>query len=186
MQWIFRRLGSFALATIALLLAPAASARVEVSFYSVQTSLTSLRSVHAFFTLKGTLDADGTVIDENYGFSAKNSSIGFLFHPVKQTMLIEKQDYIDRANYHFSVPISDETYHEIIAEVQTWWHDPEYLWDIDERNCVTFVGVVAQMSGLKVDFPKKMMRKPKTYLTHIGSLNPAVLALQDAPGKSNN
>ncbi len=179
MHRIFLRLGLLVIAALSNFIALPAFAHVTVSFYSVQTSLTRLRSVHAFFTLTGTLDADGSVIDENYGFSAKNDSIGFLWHPVEQTMLIEKKDYIDRANYHFSVPISDATYHKIIAEVQTWWHDPDYLWDIDKRNCITFVGVVAQMSGLKVDFPQGMMRKPKTYLNHLGEMNPRVFAMRE-------
>lgn len=177
MTRFFARLGLSLLVTAGIFSSVPASAKVTLSFYSVQTSLMSLRSVHAFFDLKGTLDSDGTVINENYGFSAKNSSFGLFFHPVKQAMLSENQSYIDKANYHFSVTISDATYHQIVSEVDTWAHNPDYKWDIDKRNCVTFVGVVAQMAGLKVDFPKEMMRKPKTYLTHIKQMNPKVLAM---------
>lgn len=166
------RKGALVLVLMLGLLAEPAIAKVYVTFYSVQTSMTRLRSVHAFFTLKGTLDADGRAIDENYGFSAKTSNPMFLFQAVSQTMLIEKPDYIERANRHFTVPISDATYHKIVHEVDVWWHDPNYRWHIDKRNCVTFVGVVAQMSGLTVDFPPKLMRKPKNYLNHIAELNP--------------
>jgi hypothetical protein len=174
-----RSLAVFVVMIVGVLAEPA-SAKVYVSFYSVQTSFTRLRSVHAFVTLKGTLDSDGRTIEENYGFSAKTSDPSFLFRSVPQTMLIEKPDYIQRANYHFSVPVSDETYYKIVKEVQIWWHDPTYQWNIDKRNCVTFVGVVAQMSGLKADFPPKLMRKPRNYLDHIAELNPGV-ALLPAP-----
>lgn len=161
-------------AALAAIFAVPALARVEVAFYSVQGSLLTGRSVHAFVTLVGTLDADGRKIDENYGFSASVFDPAAFFRPVKQTMLIEKADYIGRAHFHFRVPISDEAYHRIVREAQVWWHDPNYLWDIDKRNCVTFTGVVAQMAGLKVDFPPKIMRKPRTYLDHLVQLNPQV------------
>jgi hypothetical protein len=158
----------------ALFTAPAA-ARVQVSFYSVKGSLLMTgRSVHAFIKLDGTLDADGRKIDENYGFSAKSSIPAFLVRPVEQTMLIERPDYIRRARFHFRVPISDPAYYRIVQEVQLWWHNPAYLWDIDKRNCVTFTGVVAQLAGLKADFPPQMMRKPPVYLDHLAALNPTV------------
>ncbi len=153
---------------------PLCQARVIVSFYSVPGSIITGRSVHAFFTLTGTLDADGRKVDENYGFSARTWNPAGFFRPVPQTMLIEKPAYIQRARYHFRVPISDAAYHKIAQEVRLWWHDPRYLWDIDRRNCVTFVGVVAQISGLTVDFPPPMMRKPRIYLDHLAALNPAI------------
>ncbi|RYF37708.1 MAG: hypothetical protein EOO38_25835 [Cytophagaceae bacterium] len=89
-------------------------------------------------------------------------------------MLIEKPNYIKNAHYHFSVPISDQAYFQIAKEVQLWRDDPGHLWDIDKRNCVTFVGVIAQMAGLKADFPSKIMRKPRAYLDHLATLNPLV------------
>jgi hypothetical protein len=169
----FTRALALLLAAFAMLAAPGAMARVHVSFYSVKGDLLMRgRSVHAFVKLDGTLDADGRRIDENYGFSAKSSSPALFFRPVAQTMLVENEDYISRARFHFRVPVSDQAYHRIIREVQLWWHDPKYLWDIDKRNCVTFTGVVAQLAGLKVDFPPKMMRKPPVYLEHLAAMNP--------------
>lgn len=160
---------------VATLFALPASARVQVSFYSVKGSLLMTgRSVHAFIKLDGTLDADGRKIDENYGFSARSSNPAFLVRPVAQTMLVEKPDYIRRARFHFRVPVSDQAYHRIVQEVQLWWHNPAYLWDIDKRNCVTFTGIVAQLAGLKADFPPQMMRKPPVYLEHLVALNPEV------------
>jgi hypothetical protein len=169
-----RLVSAFCMLVVALFAAPVA-ARVQVSFYSVKGSLLMTgRSVHAFIKLDGTLDADGRKIDENYGFSARSSNPAFLVRPVEQTMLIEKPDYIRRARFHFRVPVSDQAYHRIVQEVQLWWHNPAYLWDIDKRNCVTFTGVVAQLAGLKADFPPQMMRKPPLYLDHLVALNPTV------------
>lgn len=168
------RLLAALLAAWAALMAVSAEARVVVSFYSVPGSVITGRSVHAFVTLTGTLDSDGRTVDENYGFSAATWNPAGFFRPVPQTMLIEKPDYIRRAHYHFRVPISDAAYRRIVQEVQLWWHDPAHLWDIDKRNCVTFVGVVAQMSGLKADFPPKIMRKPRAYLDRVATLNPQV------------
>jgi hypothetical protein len=170
-----RLLAAF-LAMLACLFAPVADAHVVVSFYSVPGSVLTGRSVHAFFTLTGTLDGNGQPVDENYGFSAATWSPAGFFRPVPQTMLIEKPDYIRRAHYHFRTTISDAAYHRIVQEVQLWWRDPGHLWEIDRRNCVTFVGVVAQMSGLKADFPAAMMRHPRAYLDHVAALNPQLEA----------
>jgi hypothetical protein len=164
------------LAMLAALLASSAQAQVLVSFYSVPGSVVTGRSVHAFFTLTGTLDANGQAVDENYGFSAATWNPAGFFHPVPQTMLIENPDYVRRAHYHFRTTISDAAYHRIVQEVHLWWRDPNHLWDIDKRNCVTFVGVVAQMAGLKADFPPKMMRHPRAYLDHVAALNPQLAA----------
>lgn len=161
-----------ALAAAAALFAQVAAARVYVSFYSVSGSVLTGRSVHAFIALDGTLDSDGRKVDENYGFSARTWNPAGFFRPVPQTMLIETRNYISRARYHFRVPISDDTYRKIVGEAQLWGRDPAYLWDIDKRNCVTFVGIVAQMCGLMVDFPPKIMRKPRAYLDHLAMLNP--------------
>jgi len=169
-----RLLASVGVLVVALCSQPA-FARVYVSFYSVKGSLLMTgRSVHAFIKLDGTLDADGREIEENYGFSAKSSNPALFFRPVPQTMLTENSDYISRARFHFRTPVSDKAYHRIVQEVRLWWHDPNYLWDIDKRNCVTFTGVVAQLAGLKVDFSPKMMRKPPVYLEHLAALNPTV------------
>ena len=167
------------LALFTALCGPLAKANVIVSFYSVPASMITGRSVHAFFTLSGTLESNGKAIDENYGFSAATWNPAGFFRPVKQTMLIEKPDYIQRARYHFSTTINDETYHSIVREVNLWWRSPDYLWDIDKRNCVTFVGIVAQMSGLKVAFPTQMMRQPRRYLDHIATLNPQLSNASD-------
>jgi len=166
-----RRLATL-LALVAALFAATAQAHVVVSFYSVPGSVLTGRSVHAFVTLTGTLDGTGQAVNENYGFSAKTWNPAGFFRPVPQTMLIEKPEYIARARYHFRTAISDAAYHRIVSEVQLWWRDPAHLWDIDRRNCVTFVGVVAQMSGLKADFPPKLMRKPRQYLDRVATLNP--------------
>lgn len=157
---------------LAATFAPMAKASVMVSFYSVPGSVFTGRSVHAFFTMTGTRDGDGQAVNENYGFSAATWSPSGFFRPVQQTMLIEQPEYISQARFHFRTSISDAAYQKIVQEVHLWWRSPDHLRDIDQRNCVTFVGVVAQISGLKVDFPAKLMRHPRRYLDHVMALNP--------------
>ncbi len=62
------------------------------------------------------------------------------------------------------------------AEVDFWGHHPGKFYDLDHNNCVSFVGKIAEMAGLKVDYPKDLMRKPRAWLNHISALNPQLHA----------
>ena len=50
--------------------------------------------------------------------------------------------------------------------------DPGKYYELDTRNCIHFVGRIAELGGLTVAYPRKMIRKPKQWLNHVTSLNP--------------
>ena len=156
----------------ALLLPLPAAAQVLLSFQSFNGSMFGGRFPHTFIVLQGTLDATGERIEENYGYSAKSASPAVLAGPVEAIVMVEKAKYVTTTNRHFTVPISDATYWRIREEVAAWRDAPGKTYLLDTHNCIHFVGRMAELAGLKVDYPKGMMRKPKAWLNHLTGLNP--------------
>ena len=173
MLWSFRR----ALARLVLVAASLAAwsvpaqAEVDVSFHSFSGSLFG-RYPHAFVVFKGRLDDTGAVIDENYGFSARVAGPAVLAGPVAHGVYTEKPRYIRTTNRHFTITVSDATYRRMKAEVAAWRDAPGKYYDLDTRNCIHFVGRMAELAGLRVDYPRDMLRKPKQWLNRVTQLNP--------------
>ena len=171
------RLAAHLVALVALLWSGAAFAAVQVHFHSFNGSVLIGRYPHTFIVLEGTLD-DGTVVKENYGFSARVASPAVLNGPVEHMVLAETDRSVRTTNRHFSMTISDAQYHRIIREVRTWQNAPGKYYDLETRNCIHFVGAMAQILGLKVEYPQDMLRRPKKWLNHITALNPQLGARQ--------
>lgn len=165
-----------ALAALASWYAPAA-AKVQVTFHSFNGSVLWGRYPHAFVSFEGTLDETGQVIHENYGFSARTAGPNVLTGPTEHIVMSEKEKYLKSTNRHFSITVSDGTYRRMKAEVIAWRDAPGKFYDLDTRNCIHFVGRLAQLAGLKVSYPEDMLRKPKAWLNHITRLNPQLGAL---------
>jgi hypothetical protein len=167
-----RALARFILALAAVLFWQApALAEVEVSFHSFSGSFLG-RYPHAFVVFDGMLDGTGERIDENYGFSAKVAGPSVLMGPVEHGIYTEKERYIRTTNRHFTITVSDATYRRMKQEVIAWRDAPGKYYDLDTRNCIHFVGRIAELGGLKVDYPRNMLRKPKDWLNHVTRLNP--------------
>ena len=156
----------------ALLVPLPAAAQVMLSFQSFNGSMFGGRFPHTFVVLQGTLDATGAKIEENYGYSAKSATPAVLAGPVEAIMMTEKPKYVTTTNRHFTVPVSDATYWRIREEVAQWRDAPGKQYRLDEHNCVHFVGRIAELAGIRIDYPKALIRKPKAWLNHIAGLNP--------------
>ncbi|MEO0062088.1 MAG: hypothetical protein RLZZ08_648 [Pseudomonadota bacterium] len=177
---IMRRLIAGWLLALALLWLPApAQAEVQVHFHSFNGSMFAARYPHTFVVFEGHL-ADGTPVNENFGFSARSASPAVLAGPVAHMIYIEKPKWVQATNRHFSVTVSDATYHRLRAEVAAWQNAPGKYYDLNHRNCIHFVGRIAELVGLKVDYPHGLLRKPKAWLNHIATLNPQLGARQIA------
>ncbi|GAB5348464.1 hypothetical protein [Alteriqipengyuania sp. 357] len=159
------------LALVALAWSHAAFAEVRMSFHSFDGSVLFGRYPHAFVVLDGTLD-DGTKVDENYGFTAKHTTTAILNGPVEHAILSESDKSVRSTNRHFTVTLSDAQYARIKREISAWENAPGKFYDLDRRNCIHFVGRMAQLAGLKVTYPSSMLRRPKAWLNHVGKLNP--------------
>ena len=151
----------------------AAQADVRLTFHSFNGSVFAGRYPHTFVSMEGELD-DGTTIHENYGFSAKHASPAVLTGPVEHIVMVEKDKWLEETNRHFTVTIDDAKYWAIRKEVARWRDAPGKYYDLDTRNCIHFVGAIAQMVGVKVDYPDDMLRKPKAWLNRIVARNPAL------------
>ena len=160
----------FCLLAVLLLPFPAA-AQVMLSFQSFNGSMFGGRFPHTFVVLQGTLDTTGAKVDENYGYSAKSATPAVLAGPVEAIIMTEKPKYVTTTNRHFTVLISDATYWAIRAEVAKWRDAPGKQYRLDEHNCVHFVGRIAELAGIRVDYPKALIRKPKAWLNHVAGLN---------------
>jgi hypothetical protein len=171
----WRALARLFLAMVALACwSDVALAQVRVSFHSFNGSLFGSRFPHTFVVFEGTLDSTGERVHSNYGFSARTVGPAVLAGPVEHLVYSEKEKYIESTNRHFTVTVSDATYHRMMREVAAWRDAPGKYYDLDTRNCIHFVGRLAELAGLRIEFPRGLLRKPKAWLNHIGELNPAV------------
>lgn len=148
-----------------------AFAAVQIHFQSFDGSLFVGRYPHTFIVLEGTL-SNGRKVNENYGFSAREVTPAILNGPVEHMMLTETARNIKKTNRHFSMTITDAQYRRIISEVRKWQKMPGKYYDLEKRNCIHFVGKIAQIVGLKVTYPSSMLRRPKEWLNHVAKLNP--------------
>ena len=156
----------------ALAFAQPAAAQVRVSFHSFNGSVLFGRYPHTFVVFEGTLEDTGARVHENFGFTAKKVGPAILNGPVEHAIWVEEEKWIGKTNRHFTVSVDDATYRRMRAEVEAWRDAPGKFYDLDNRNCIHFVGRIAELAGLKVDFPKDLLRKPRAWLNRVTSLNP--------------
>lgn len=148
-----------------------ASAQVLLSFHSFNGSMLGGRYPHTFIVMEGTLEADGTPVNENYGYASVRVTPAILAGNVYGTIHIESPKYIQITNRHFTLPISDAQYRAIVEEVRSW-HDAGKVYNLDTRNCIHFVSRIAQIAGLRAEVPHNLTRRPRAWLNLIGRLNP--------------
>ncbi len=166
------RLFRYLVALLALVSATAAMAEVRVTFHSFNGSMPFGRFPHAFVAFDGTLEGTGERVKENFGWSARTISPAVLSGPVYGVILVEKDKWLTRTNRHFTITLTDAQYRRLRAEVESFRNAPGKYYSLDDRNCIHFVGRMGELLGLKVDYPKSMLRKPREWLNHIGDLNP--------------
>ena len=160
------------LVLLALLSAGPALAEVQIHFHSFNGSVVWGRYPHTFVVFDGALEKSGEVVNENYGFSARNVTPSVLMGPVEHMVLSEKPKTVRRTNRHFSVTLSDADYVKVVKLIRSWNDMPGKFYDLDNRNCIHFVGEIARLVGLKVEYPDTMLRGPKKWLNHISAINP--------------
>jgi hypothetical protein len=170
------RIVTLLFAALALVWSGPALAEVQIHFHSFNGSVLFGRYPHTFIVLEGTLDSTGQAVNENYGFSARRTTAAVLSGPVEHMVLNETERNIRRTNRHFTMTITDAQYRRIVAEVRAWQNAPGEYYDLETRNCIHFVGTMAQILGLRVDYPDDMLRRPKSWLNHVTLLNPQLRA----------
>ncbi len=153
-----------------LVMAAPARAEVVLSFYSHDLSSTF---PHAFVTLKGKTE-DGRAIDTNFGFTAKAVTPAILMGSVGGKVETSKADYVASSDRQFAVKLNDRQFDAVMALVERWRTLPGKSYNLNRRNCIHFVGEIAQTVGLRVVFEKDLLKKPKSFLLSLVTLNPWV------------
>jgi hypothetical protein len=164
-------------AMLFLLTPELARADVVIGFYSYDLDVGLVTHFpHAFVTLTGTT-ADGQAVDENIGFTARSVSPALLMGSVKGMVETKPAKYISESDRQFEIKISDDQYRSIKKITEKWASLEGKSYHIDKRNCIHFVGEVAQSLNLQVDLSKKIIRKPRAFLQRVLALNPTLVPL---------
>jgi len=147
-----------------------AAAAVEIAFYSRE--LGGNNFPHAFVRLRGTVDATGEQVDTSYGFTARAISPGILFGSVAGEVIVERPQQIARSTRQFALMLDDARYRAVIEVVERWRNRPQPSYNLNRRNCVHFVSELAAAIGLRVENVDRLMKRPRSFLLHVRSLNP--------------
>jgi hypothetical protein len=145
-------------------------AAVEIAFYSRE--LGGNNFPHAFVALRGTVDSTGQTVDTSLGFTARAVTPALLFGSVAGEIQIEGPRQIARSDRQFAVILSDERYRAVVAVIEAWRGRAQPSYNLNQRNCVHFVGELAEAAGLRVEYLARLMRRPRSFLLHVRSLNP--------------
>jgi hypothetical protein len=155
---------------LALFLLPTpAAAQVVLSFYSHELGSSF---PHAFVVLKG--KTEGRDVDTNFGFTAKTLTPAILMGSVHGVVETSKPSYVASSDRQFSVQLDDRQFKDVLAVVERWRTRPSKSYNLNKSNCIHFVGEIAQAVGLKVVFEKALIKKPRSFLLSLVSLNPWV------------
>ncbi len=176
------RLAAILAALLLALSAWPAQAAVTITFWS--RDFGGNYFPHAFFTLRGTPDAGGAAVDASYGFTAKSVSPALLFGNVGGRVERPKHGYMEGAHARFSRTVSDAQYTALLDLIRAWDEKTgDATYNLNKRNCVTFVREAARRAGVvRVDFPK-LMKKPSSYLRAVYAANAAQLTPLEQTGK---
>ena len=147
-----------------------ASAAVEIAFYSRE--LGGNNFPHAFVALHGIVDSTGEQVDTSYGFTAHSVTPALLFGSVTGEIVVEGARQMARSTRQFTLTLSDERYHAVMAVVDQWRNRAQPSYNLNHRNCVHFVAELARTAGLRVEEVPRLMKRPRSFLLHVRELNP--------------
>jgi hypothetical protein len=173
-------------AAVLLLLCAQAQAQIVLTFYSHKLNLHGLylNFPHGFITLSGTT-SDGHAVKANFGWTPPAVTPAILWGKVDGEIAVADDAYVAEGVRHFSLVISDDKYRAVLALVQTWRGYKQPAYDLDDRNCVSFVKAVAVTVGLAVSDDAKFTREPSEFLDDLAARNaPLIAASAPSPKKT--
>ena len=88
----------------------------------------------------------------------------------------ERPAQVARSVRQFDLALTDDQYRAVMGVVQEWRDRPQPSYNLNRRNCIHFVAALAAAVGLTVDYPRQLMKRPRSYLQHIRDLNPRLVA----------
>jgi hypothetical protein len=102
--------------------------------------------------------------------------MSILFGNVKGIVESAGPHYVARSDRHFALQLTDEQYHTVLAIIDKWRNAKQPSYNLDKRNCITYVSEIAIALGLKAPVLPKLMKKPKSYLNVITDMNSALIS----------
>ena len=160
-----------------LLLGVPAQAEVRITFYSHTLNLRGmyLNFPHGYITLAGTT-ASSEPVKTNFGWTPPSVTPAILLGRVDGEVAVAEDSYVAEGIPHLSLVLSDDQYGAVLALVNKWRNFPQPSYDLNERNCVSFVKAVAVTVGLNVSDDDKFNRKPAEFLDDVAARNVTYLA----------
>jgi hypothetical protein len=87
-----------------------------------------------------------------------------MWEPVEGYVISMPDDYMAMSQPHLSLPISDEQYRSVLALVDRWRKYSQPSYNLDSKNCVTFVKEIAMALRLPASNDAKFIRDPRGFL----------------------
>lgn len=156
MRWV--------LAALALMVPAAASAAVELTFYSREYGS---HFPHAFIMLEGQPERGGERIRTNYGFTATRVTPAVLLGSVRGEVMTVDDAYLAGSDPHVRIRLSDAEFDSVMATVERWRGLAQPSYNLNRQNCVFFIAHVAAAIGMTVDTPARLMKRPRSYTEHL-------------------
>jgi len=72
--------------------------------------------------------------------------------------------------------LSDDQYLTVMRVIDEWRTRAQPSYNLNRRNCIHFVAELAEVVGLRVEYPDRLMKRPRSFLQHVRSLNPQLAA----------
>ena len=171
------------LGLVLALFAGPASAEVTLTFYAhpgARVRDGNLLFPHAFVQATGTLDETGEPVDWAAGFTARNPGPHLLFARGAGVVELPNPRYVGEGKPYLTLVVSDADYRAVRARAD-WWNSPEgSVYDLQRRNCITFIADLARLAGLQTADEPSL--KPGTFLEATAALNPHAAWRGPAPG----
>jgi hypothetical protein len=163
----------FVLGLLLALIAGSAWAEVTLTFYAhpgARVRDGNLLFPHAFVQARGTLDETGETVDWAAGFTARNPGPHLLFMRGTGVVELPNPRYVGDGKPYLTLVVSDADYRAVRARAD-WWNSPEgSVYDLQRRNCITFIADLARLAGLQTADEPSL--KPGTFLEATAALNP--------------
>lgn len=175
MNFLLARLRPLLLVLVLGALVPALSAQaaVTVTFYGHEGNRVQngwLLFPHAFVHLHGTLESNGLPVDYAVGFTARSPGPQLLLFSDRGILNRPEPVYIADGLAYLSVTISDETYEIIRSRFDYWASAEGGTYNLNNRNCIAFVGDIATVVGLAT--PSVRTLSPNGFLKDMVRMNP--------------
>lgn len=170
---MLRRIAAVVLAFVSV--AVPAGAAVTISFYAHKLGNKGLwvEFPHAYVTLVGTVG--NAPVKANFGFTPPVVGPSVLFGKVDGVVIGADDAYVAKDTPVFSFPLTDRQYAAVLAVAERWRSAKQPSYDIDSRNCVTFVRDIAAALGMTTTDDATFIRDPAGFLADLKSRNQAFL-----------